>query len=299
MRVLCTGGMSPVGAPLVRRLAADGDEVRVLTRFGRSARLDGVKCQLYYGDIRDRHAVARAAYGCDSVIHLAYAPVSASDRGIIDTAVRGMSSVMRACELYGIRDFLLVSSPRADDPEDCYGLGKRVSEQMAEAWLQSGTFRRVVCARVYNAYGPDMGTDHVIPQFIGRMLSLMRTQRKEPVIRFPVKGSGGDIRSFIWREDCTEQLVALFRQGGSGFVPWDVGDLATECTIADLAYQVAGCLGREIDVDPSAPAADPAARLPHPERMLTVKSCKDFSEGLQETVAWYREHEEVFIRDRD
>ena len=295
MKILCTGGTSFVGAPLVRQLIEDGDEVRVLSRSKHwPRRLKGVSYDHYEGDIRDQHAVARAAVGCDSVIHLAYAPVRAPAREILDTAARGMSSVLRACELYGIRDMLLVSSPRAQDPGDLYGIGKQVQEQMAEAWLRSGTFRRVVNARVYNVYGPDMGIDHVIPQFISRMLALKRMHRKEPVIPFPVGGSGRDGRSCLWTDDCTRQLITLFRHGSPGFSTYDVGDMSTECAIGDLAHLIADCLGCTIEVKPGAPNAKVTARFPELSLLLTELPRRDLASGLLETVEWYAENEEVF-----
>lgn len=289
MRVLVTGGTSFILAPLVRELAACGDEVRLLLREESSLRrLGGVRYRACEGDIRDQHAVARAAYGCDAVIHGAYAPVSASGREVLDIAVTGMGNVLRACELHGVRDLMLISSPRAlFSSDEFYGLGKRVSERMAEAWLNSGVLDRVLVARIYNAYGPDMGTDHVIPQIILMMLDLWR-KKPSGVIRFPVKGSGQDVRSFIWTEDCTAQLAALFRYRVPGFSIQDVGDPGMELTVSHLAFWISRCLNCDITViaDNTASAS---VQLPYPEPEFDFIS-KDFMSGLRETVAWYREN---------
>ncbi len=290
MRILCTGGTSYLGRPLVKLLAAD-HEIRVLSHNARDPRL--YPAEFCLGDIRDPQAVARAVRGCDSVIHLAYAPVTAAPREIIDTAVLGMASVLRACELHGVTDLMLVTSPRAED-RNCYGAGKLVSELMARAYGHDGVLDRAVIARVYNAYGPDTGTGHVIPQFIRRMGEL--TRRHDGVIPFPVAGSGRDERSFIYIDDCVRQLAVLFDEAGPGADSYDAGSPGPVLTMAELAHAVAGCFGREIEVVPEhAVAGTWTRRVPDPPALLAKLPAMDFTEGLAATVAWYRAREEVHL----
>lgn len=267
-----TGGSSFVGAPLARRLAADEYDVVAPGRH---------EC-----DVRDLHAVSKAMADCDSVIHLAYAPVSARPRDIMDTAVNGMANILRACEWRGVRDLMLVSSPWAED-RSYYGVGKLAQETMAGAWLRSGAFQRVIVARVYNAYGPDMGTSHVIPQFIHQMMNLGEQDRY-----FPVRGSGADVRSFIHVDDCAAQLAALLRHGSPGAAHYDVGTPDEPVTTVSLARAVAACFGQEVTVTPGQPMAVPTVKVPRPPALLTALPRRPFREGLRQTVAWYREHEE-------
>lgn len=301
MKILITGASSFTGAPLARALAMAGEDVRVLSRDGKPRRrLDGLPLTVCPGDIRDRDAVARAVRGCDSVIHLAYAPQDASPREIMDTAVNGMASVLLACELYGVRDLMLVSSPLAAGtggyPDGFYGAGKLACEQMADAWCRSGVLRRALIARVFNVYGPDMGTAHVIPQFIARMADLDRLPAGEEA-DFPVRGSGGDVRSFIWTGDCTGQLMHLFRHGSPGVSRYDAGDhrLGSAMTMTGLAIAVGEAFGRQVRVMPQSPDRKPAARTPQPPPMLWPMCTTDFSDGLARTVAWYRDHQESYV----
>lgn len=299
MRILVTGGSSFLGAPLVRRLAAAGDEVRVLSRGVLPHRLGGSGCRIVTGDIRDEHAVARAAFGCDTVIHLAYARPGDSPRDIMDTAVNGMASVLRACELHTITDLMLVTSavaleaPRPPgDLDGCYGAGKQACELMAAAWARSGAFRRVLIPRVYNAYGPDMGDYHVIPQFIARMARLAREHPGDQVIPFPVRGAGLDIRSFIYIDDCTSQLMTLLRAGSPGVSHYDVGLADERMTTAQLANAVAGVFGRTVRVVPSPAGYAPSIRVPRPAPLLTGSPHVPLGEGLKKTAAWYRDRDE-------
>lgn len=72
-RILVTGGAGYVGAALVPRLLEEGYEVSVLDLclYGRDALPKNDRLNLVEGDIRDADAVAKAAEGCEGVIHLA------------------------------------------------------------------------------------------------------------------------------------------------------------------------------------------------------------------------------------
>lgn len=74
--VLVTGGAGYVGAPLVERLLAAGDDVRVLDVLlhGQdpiAQRLESAGARLVRGDVRDEAARAEAVQGADAVVHLA------------------------------------------------------------------------------------------------------------------------------------------------------------------------------------------------------------------------------------
>ena len=140
IRYLITGGTSPAGAALARKLAGDGHEVRILSRGRDHHRLAGLDCAIIPGDVRDARAVHTAAKDCDGIVHAAYAPAGAPARVIIDTAVSGTLAVLEACAKHGIRNLLLVSSPLADDPHPGpYGTGKRAAEMLAASWAEDGT----------------------------------------------------------------------------------------------------------------------------------------------------------------
>src|SRR5258708_24783440 len=76
-KVLVTGGAGFIGAHLVARLVARGDEVIVLDNMkrGRPERVEGLLRggggRLVEGDIRRFDALADAARGCELVFHLA------------------------------------------------------------------------------------------------------------------------------------------------------------------------------------------------------------------------------------
>ena len=95
-----------------------------------------------------------------------------------------MISVLDACRHHGIRELVLASSsevyqtppgiptpenvplsvPDPLNPRYSYGGGKIICELMAINYGRQG-FDRVLIFRPHNVYGPDMGWEHVLPQF--------------------------------------------------------------------------------------------------------------------------------------
>lgn len=315
MKYLVTGGTGFIGSALVKRLASLGHEVRVLDNMsrGREERLAGIPCEIINGDIRDPGTADDAIRGCDSVLHLAYIQGTqtfyAEPKLILDVAVRGISNVLDSCEKYQA-ELLLVSSAEAYEvaqlptpettalcvpdpmnPRYSYGGGKLISELMSIAWAQKGSLERLIIVRPHNIIGPDMRTQHVIPQFAARMNALVR-DHPEGVINFPIQGSGNETRSFCYIDDCVDQFMLLLDRAGPLGI-WHVGAM-DERTITSIAHEVAFCYGRDIKVIPGPlPLGSPVRRLPdtakiaglgYPGAQVTTE------EAIRRTVQWYKEH---------
>ena len=318
MRYCVTGGAGFLGSALVRRLAADGHEVRVLDDMsrGRPDRLRGVPCEVIQGDVRDPDAVTRAVHGCGSVVHMAYLQGTqtfySEPRAVLDVALRGILNVLEACREAGCRDLLLVSSSEAYEtppafptPEDVplvvpdplnprysYGGGKIASELAALAWQRTGILDRLVIARPHNVYGPDMGTRHVIPEFCLRMNELVASGAPDP-LPFRIQGSGEETRSFCWTGDCTEQFAVLLAKAPPGAGIYHIGTME-ERTVAGVAHAVAACYGREVKIEPGVlPEGSPSRRLPDISKITALGyggPRVSFDDGLARTAAWYRDH---------
>jgi dihydroflavonol-4-reductase len=72
VRAFVTGGTGFVGGALVRRLLAEGYEVRTLVRPGADDRqLAGLPVERVAGDLQDRDALRRGVEGCAQVFHVA------------------------------------------------------------------------------------------------------------------------------------------------------------------------------------------------------------------------------------
>jgi len=311
---LVTGGSGFIGAALVRRLVRDGHKVRVLddNSRGHPRRLGDVldSVEFVTGDIRDAEAVRSAVRGVDGVLHLAAVNGTKhfyeKPEVVLDVGVRGMLNVLDACRAEGVGDLVVASSseayqtpPQVPTPEDIplvvpdvlnarysYGGSKLISELLAVNWGRSG-FDRVAIFRPHNVYGPDMGWEHVVPEFVRRAVAAIDLTPRGPV-PFPIQGDGGQTRAFVHIDDAIDGIVAVIERGAHLGI-YHVGN-PEEVTIADLARQVVGVLGREADIQagPAAPGGT-QRRCPDIDRLMALGYVPriPLKDGLPGVVDWY------------
>ncbi|MGD9769204.1 MAG: NAD-dependent epimerase/dehydratase family protein, partial [Pseudolabrys sp.] len=271
-RILVTGGSGFIGAALVRALVKAGHQVRVLddNSRGRPRRLAGIENDIEFigGDVRDPQAVNDAARGMDEVHHLAYVNGTeffySKPELVLDVGVKGMINVLDACRQHGIGKLILASSsevyqtppqiPTAEDaplivpdvrnPRYSYGGGKIISELMAINYGRTG-FEHVLIFRPHNVYGPDMGFEHVLPQFALRMQKAVAAH-PHGAVPFEIQGGGQETRSFCHVDDLVAGVLVM-RERGEHLNVYHVGT-TEELSIADVARRIGAHAGREIDL---------------------------------------------------
>jgi dihydroflavonol-4-reductase len=143
--VLVTGGSGFVGGAVVRRLVADGTQVRALARSAAAERsVASLGATPLLGDVDDEDSLARAAEGCDVVFHAA--GVNALCRRdpipVYRTNVLGTERMVRAAARAGSRRIVLTSSaatigePRGTiGREDSPHRGSFLSHYERSKWL--------------------------------------------------------------------------------------------------------------------------------------------------------------------
>ncbi len=316
---LVTGGLGFLGAPLVKSLLKEGHRVRVLDNSSRGSaeRLGDARkeVQIISGDMRDPAVVYRATCGVDSVCHLAFVNGTRyfyeKPAYVLDVGVKGMVNILDACIRAGVSELIVASSsevyqtppyvptdeavplsiPDPYNPRYSYGGGKIISELMAIHYGRE-YFKRVLIFRPHNVFGPNMGWDHVIPQFVLRLQQL-RTKAAGQDIPFPIQGRGDQTRAFIYIEDFIGGLMLVINSG-SHLNIYNIGTTA-EIAIQDVAHKVARCMGLSVRIVPGPEAAGGTPRrCPDISKLIKLgfKPRFAFDEVLPLAVQWYMEHPE-------
>ena len=149
--------------------------------------------------------------------------------------------------------------PDPTNPRYSYGGGKIISELMAINYGRK-FFDRVLIFRPHNVYGPDMGFEHVIPQFALR-LKRAAAQHKTGTVPFEIQGDGRQTRSFCHVDDLVRGVMVM-RAKGEHLGIYHIGT-TEEVTIGDVARRIAAHAGREIEfVSRPAPAGGTERRCP-------------------------------------
>jgi nucleoside-diphosphate-sugar epimerase len=320
-KYLVTGGTGFLGSALVRRLVQNGCQVRVFDNDwrGRSSRLADLQHQIEFveGDIRDADAVVRAVEGIESVCHLASVNGTryfyTDPDLVLDVGVRGIVNIVDACKRADVPELVVASSsevyhlpPRVPTDEDVplvvpdprnprysYATTKLLNEVMLFSYGRR-YFERAIVFRPHNVYGPDMGWEHVIPEFALRMVDL--PAQPDPVA-FPIQGTGRETRAFVYIDDFIDGLLLVLDKG-QHLETYHIGT-TEELAIADVARAVARQFDREIRVVPGEAAEGGTSRR-CPDigklRALGYKPRYTLDDGLPSVVTWYRDHAAERVR---
>lgn len=315
-KYLVTGGTGFIGRNVTRSLVKSGFNVKVLDDNSRGSidTLEDIKGQFEFmkGDIRDPQIVKKAAKNIDAVIHLAAINGTryfyTVPEVVLDVSVRGTINVIDACLWHGVEEIFYASSsevyqtpqvvptpeniemkiPDVLNPRYSYGGGKILGELLT---LNYGRkfFKRAIIFRPHNVYGPAMGWEHVIPQFVKRMNELAKSAQKN--IKFPIQGTGRETRSFIYIDDFVKGLEIILAKGKHLNI-YNIG-VDSELTIAEVAKKIASHFGKQAIIIPGKKqAGGTSRRLPDIAKIkkLGFKPKYNFDEGLQETIFWYNQN---------
>lgn len=316
MNILVTGAAGFVGYHLARTLVREGHAVTLVDNFRRGrqdADFDALtslpNVKLVVADLTREDEVQRLPSGFDEIYHLAAIngtkyfyeiPVEVFRANMLSTIHllewmrtkngKGRFLFTSSSEGYAgavSRGMASVPTPECvplvvDDPTNVrwsYGAPKIAGEVLLYAYRHEYQLD-FITVRFHNFYGPRMGEEHVLPQFIRRALA-----KTDP---FTIYGDE-ETRAFCYVEDGVRGTIAAMRQGRSG----ETYHLGTrdERAIKDVAAALFDVMDFHptLDVKP-APSGSVARRAPDitkAERELGYRPSVSLADGLQRMVGWY------------
>jgi nucleoside-diphosphate-sugar epimerase len=226
-RYLVTGGAGFIGCHIVKRLLAEGGDVRVVDNLstGRLKRLDDIRdaIEIIEGDLSDERVCGEAVEGIDYVLHQAAVPsVQRSVRDPVGTNrsnVTATLNLLENCRKAGVRRVVYAASssaygdtevlPKQEDmpanPLSPYALQKFMGERYCKLYYDLYGLE-TVSLRYFNVFGPkqDPHSEYsaVIPKFLTKLLA------KEPIT---IYGDGEQSRDFTYVENVVEANLLAIR----------------------------------------------------------------------------------------
>ncbi|RRJ67258.1 NAD-dependent epimerase/dehydratase family protein [Paenibacillus oralis] len=226
--ILITGGTGSWGEELVRQLLPlEPKEIRVFSRneslqVKMKQAFGNARLQFVIGDICDRRELFKACAGVDYVFHLAalkHVPICEDQPdSALKTNVMGTQNVIDAAIESNVQKVLYVSTDKASNPSNTYGMTKALAEKLVlHADSRSNT--RFACLRSGNVLG---SAGSVVPLFLQQIEAGQDLSVTDPRMT----------RFFLTLKDAVRTLLSamVICRGGEIFVT-----KMPSCKITDIA----------------------------------------------------------------
>ena len=218
---------------------------------------------------------------------------------VLDIAIKGIFNIIEGCVKHKVKELYIASSsevyqtpnkvptdeneslkiPNIFNPRYSYGGGKILSELLS-AHYGKKYFKKLIIFRPHNVYGPNMGYEHVIPEFIKRFKSLKGKS-------FKIQGTGNEIRSFIYIQDFLNAFNLILNRGKHLNI-YNIGT-SEKIKIKDLAYKLSKIIKKKIVIKKTSLAkGSTKIRVPNIKKIkkLGFKPKFDLEKGLRKTLGF-------------
>lgn len=319
---LVTGGAGFIGSNFVRRHLARFPDDRVLvldalTYAGNPDNLTdalaaGDRFEFWYGDVCNPEVVESLVARADVVVH--FAAESHVARSIFDNRVFFMTDVIgtqtianavlknqatverfvhiSTSEVYGTAETVPMTESHPLNPMSPYASAKAGADRLVYSYVATYDIPAVI-VRPFNNYGPYQHLEKVVPRFITSAL------KGEPLT---VHGDGSARRDWINVTDCCDAIEAVVAAPLTE-VRGEVFHAASGevRSVIDIARAILERLDRPGDLlanieDRPGQVQHHAACVEKTAEVLGWRAAVPFEEGLDATIAWYRDNPEWWSR---
>lgn len=319
-KLLVTGGAGFIGSNFVHyALATTDHHVTVLDKLTYAGNLESLKglpedrFSFVQGDICDAELVDRLVADADVVVH--YAAESHNDnslhdpRPFLDTNIIGTYTLLEAARRHGTR-FHHISTDEVygdlelDDPQrftestpynpsSPYSSTKAGSDLLVRAWVRSFGLQATI-SNCSNNYGPYQHVEKFIPRQITNVIDGIRPK---------LYGAGENVRDWIHANDHSSAVLTIIEKGEIGQTYLIGAD--GEKNNKEVIELILKHMGQPAD------AYDQVIDRPGHDLRYAIDSSKlrtelgwrpafsDFEQGIEDTIAWYRENEAWWRPQKD
>ena len=260
-KILITGGAGFIGYNLVNSMKKSHEVVVFDNEFrGSFDKFTDEKIKFVKGDITKLSDWENIPSEIDSIFHLG--AINGTKffyeipEKVLDVNVKGVQNLIEFCRKRDVKDILFSSSsevygypqvfptpetenlsiPNPYNPRFSYSASKIIGELLCINFARKYGFKHTI-VRYHNIYGPNMGHEHVMPQFIRKL-----TKNEE----FLVEGDGTETRSFCFIDDAIAGTLLVHDDNSNGERIFNIGNDA-ESSILDLINLLSEVSGKNIN----------------------------------------------------
>jgi dTDP-glucose 4,6-dehydratase len=311
LKLLVCGGAGFIGSNFVRvRLRESDDEIVVLDKLTYAGRRENLRefegdprFRFLHGAIEDPEAVSEALDMRGAAVQaiVNFAAETHVDRSIaepdafVTTAAQGTYVLLEAArarelsylqistdEVYGSIDEGSFTETSPLDPSSPYSATKAGADLLVSSYHHTYGLPATIC-RGSNNYGPYQYPEKLIPLMVLNALA---------GDRLPVYGDGLNVRNWLFVEDFARGIAHVLEHGVPGQA-YNIGG-PDECPNIEVVQRILELCGRDeslIEYIPDRLGHDRRYSLGSEKvRALGWSARMRFAEGLERTVAWYRDN---------
>ncbi|CAM3078149.1 dTDP-glucose 4,6-dehydratase [Corynebacterium gottingense] len=312
--MLVTGGAGFIGSNFVRMALSRVDKIVVLDKLtyaGNRDSLAGCDVELVLGDVADAPLVNRLVARADTVVH--FAAESHNDNSLrdpsafIQTNLVGTYTLLEAVREHGARlhhistdevfgdlalggtDAFTETTPY--NPSSPYSATKAGSDHLVRAWVRSFGIPATI-SNCSNNYGPYQHVEKFIPRQITNLL------RGEPAKLY---GSGAQVRDWIHVDDHNDAVLTILERGELGQT-YNIGAGGAHVTNKQVIEDICALMGGTYEHVADRPGHDQRYTMDATKLRRELgwqPRYTDLRAGLEQTIAWYRDHESWWAAGKD
>ena len=312
--MLVTGGAGFIGSNFVRMALSRVDKIVVLDKLtyaGNRDSLAGCDVELVLGDVADAPLVNRLVARADTVVH--FAAESHNDNSLrdpsafIQTNLVGTYTLLEAVREHGARlhhistdevfgdlalggtDAFTEATPY--NPSSPYSATKAGSDHLVRAWVRSFGIPATI-SNCSNNYGPYQHVEKFIPRQITNLL------RGEPAKLY---GTGAQVRDWIHVDDHNDAVLTILERGELGQT-YNIGAGGAHVTNKQVIEDICELMGGTYEHVADRPGHDQRYTMDATKLRRELgwqPRYTDLRAGLEQTIAWYRDHESWWAAGKD
>ncbi len=315
MRYLVTGGAGFIGSNFVKELVRRDHDVRVLDNFstGRRENLQefGTDIEVVDGDIRDFWTTFDACKDVDFVLHQAALPSVfrsvENPATTTDINIMGTLNVLECSRRQGVKKLMFASSssvygntptlPKSEDmppaPLSPYAASKLTGEYYCRIYANLYKMPSIAF-RYFNVFGPKQNPDSEYAAVIPKFITSLMADRQPTVF-----GDGEQSRDFTYVDNVVQTVLGACEQDEVTTGEYNLA-CGGQYTLNNLLDRLRELLGKEIKARYTDFRAGDVkhsfAAITKLQKAFGTTPAIDFEEGLERTIAFYKQESLVSSR---
>ena len=260
-KILVTGGAGFIGQNLVSKLSEQNEIIIFDNGFrGSFSKSNNNKIEFINGDITKISDWEQIPSDVDSIFHLG--AINGTKyfyeipEKVLDVNIKGVQNLLEFSRKRDIEEVLFTSSsevygypkifptpeteelsiPDVYNPRFSYSSSKIIGEILCVNFTRKYNLKHTI-VRYHNIYGPNMGHEHVMPQFINKLI-----KNEE----FFVEGDGTETRSFCFIDDAIDATLLVNKDNSFKNRIFNIGN-DVETSIIDLIDLLSRISGKVIE----------------------------------------------------